>query len=63
MVQKDKKQIVFNTFQEYQDYYTVVKKDKTDKSKNRYYQIGVDIAKMACQRVGNEITDSSVDIS
>jgi len=43
-----KKSVVFKTFEEYQKYYAAdIKKQSTKGGK--YYRIGADIAKMACE--------------
>lgn len=52
---KSSKSKVFKTYQEYSSFYAANPTEKKDTAKNKYYQIGQDVAKMACKKVTNQI--------
>jgi len=48
------KSITFKSFDEYAKYYSI-KKDEKNSSKSKYYQMGVEAAKMASERAIKQI--------
>lgn len=56
---KTSKRVTFKTFEEYQAFYaTDVAKQKHKGSK--YYRIGQDVAKLACEKAANELAKDQV---
>ncbi len=55
---KKKKQITFKTMEEFNTYYASQEPKEKQPKNNTYYQIGKNIAKMACEQAIKDISTS-----